>query len=264
MIRTATWILRQRPIRRRISWREIWAIVMTTCVMPSSRTRRGRSSVVPRTRIPWMTAFLFPGSSSTNPLTSRFMSPRPTISRAASTPARPAPTRRVGTLCAVGRERRPLQALRHLVEIAAQHPQPENPPERQDGPHEDDREGNSPAAKTLGKRQADGGERQGRPQGRIHEGLDLPQPDVAPDETVDPRQRQGGELDEDDVGQLLEGRFQLLFGHGELETQQVRERKGRDERRDVQRELDAPGQSGGIGRRLLHGDRLPPGRRRAA
>ena len=153
-------ILRQRPIKRRISWREICAIVMTTCVMPRSRTRRGRSSVVPSTRIPWMTAFLFSRSSSTNPFTSRFMSPRPTISRTASTPARPAPTRRVGILLPVGRERRPMQALGELVEIAAQHAQPEDSPERQDRPHEDDREGDSPAPKSVRKRQAHGSERQ--------------------------------------------------------------------------------------------------------
>ncbi len=47
MMRMLTWIFRQRSIRCRISCREICAIVMTTCSMPSSLTRRGRSSVVP-------------------------------------------------------------------------------------------------------------------------------------------------------------------------------------------------------------------------
>src|SRR5262245_35487878 len=49
---------------------------------------------MPRTRIPAMCAPCFSKSSSTKPLTSRSVSPRPKISRAAKTPACPAPTRR--------------------------------------------------------------------------------------------------------------------------------------------------------------------------
>ena len=241
-MRTATWILRQRPISRRISWREIWAIVMTTCAMPSSLTRRGRSSVVPSTRIPWITAPFFSGSSSTNPFTSRFVSPRPTISRAASTPARPAPTRRVGTRSSLVAWVVLARRCVELVEEPPQHTQPENAAERQDGPHEDDRDGNPPAAEAIGQGQASRAQGQRRPQGGVEERLDLAQADVAPDEAVDAGEHERDELDDDDVGKLLEGLAELLLGHRKLETEQVGEHERPDEDRDVQGELDAPRQ----------------------
>src|SRR3990172_3304833 len=59
--------------------------------MPNSRTKRGRSAVVPSTFTPLITAARLKGSSSTKPRIARFVSPRPWISRTAITPARPAP-----------------------------------------------------------------------------------------------------------------------------------------------------------------------------
>ncbi len=132
--------------------------------------------------------------------------------------------------------------LDELVEVAPQNTETEDAAEGEHGSHDDDRERHLPLAEACRQRQPRDGEGEGRPDGGVEKGLHLAHADVSPDEAVDAGQRERPELDQDDVGKLLDGVAELLLGEGELEPEQVGQDERHDERRQVEDELKSPRQ----------------------
>ncbi len=224
---------------RRSSVREVLAMVITTWSMPCSATNRPISRVAPSTLTPWITVPSFCGSSSTKPTIFRFMAALAWISRAAITPACPAPTSSTGIASS------PVAAVTRgplvpLEQPPTGHPHREHPPDAEHRRHQADRQGGPPLCEPVGQPEPEQHERQQRPEPGLQKRHHLPHADVAPDEAVDPEHLQRTELDKQHQRQLDQHVLEVRLRNAELEAQGVREDEGCGQDDHVHHELRRP------------------------
>ncbi len=191
--------------------------------------------------MPWITDPCFSGSSSTKPRTSSPRSPRVMISLAASTPARACTDQQhVPREAVASGGAAPAVALETLEQRTADHAQPDHAAEREHRVDQRDRQRHPPLLECLRKCESQDDHRQQRPPRRLDEHGQLGEADVAPHERVDPRQQEGRELDQDDVGELAQALHEDALGEHEVEPEPVGNGEGQDQDENVEGVLHLP------------------------